>query len=158
MKSDFIKLAFSATFVAFLAACSPTAQSSLLTDQASDPTGHSMSTDPSATELYLRADTSNLGTVTSARVVELSGDCFASTYPTHRLMVTVNGVTKSIYNIDSTKSAASCKNGRFDVALTGAQLSTGTNNIVLTMTAYDANSSPYTNGNGMTTFTVIRSD
>lgn len=162
MKSELLKMAFSATFMASMAtsmmACSQLSENSLLTDQASDPTSHSLSTDPLETELLLKADNKNLGTTTSARVAELSGDCFASTYPTHKITATVGGVAKTIYNIDSAKSVASCRNGRFNIALPISQLAIGTSKIVLTLTAYDANSASYTSANGITEFSVIRSD
>ncbi|MGE5086567.1 MAG: hypothetical protein ACM3MG_09725 [Bacillota bacterium] len=158
MKSGLLKIAFGAGLMSSLVACSQISENSLLTDQASDPTSYSLSTDPLATELLLNADNRNLGTLTSTGVVELSGDCFASTYPSHTIIATVGGVVKTIYNVDAAKSAASCKNGRFNVALPMSQLATGTSKIVLTLTAYDANSVPYTSANGITEFSVIRSN
>ncbi|MFM6929546.1 MAG: hypothetical protein ACKOX6_13845 [Bdellovibrio sp.] len=162
MKSELLKMAFGAAFMAStmttIVACSQVSENSLLTDQASDPTSHSLTTEPKETELFLKADNKNLGSTTSLRVLELSGDCFASTYPSHKITATVGGVAKAIYNIDSAKSAASCKNGRFNLTLTAAQLATGTNKIILTLTAYDANSVAYTSANGLTEFSVIRSD
>lgn len=158
MRSEYFKIAFGAAVVASLTACSQISENSLLTDQGVDPTTYSLTTEPIVTELLLKADNKNLGTVTSARVLELSGDCFASTYPSHRITATANGVTKAIYNIDSTKSAASCKNGRFNISLAASLLATGTSKIVLTLVAYDANSVSYTSANGITEFSVIRSD
>ncbi|UYL08120.1 hypothetical protein B9G69_013800 [Bdellovibrio sp. SKB1291214] len=163
MKSDLFKFATCFAMMAVLASCAPTSDNSLLTDDPSNPNSHTLNTDPSSTELQLVADTYNLGTITSARYLELSGACYASTFPTHRITITVNNVTTAAANYYDMKSTlttgyGTCRNGRYNIVLKGSALSTGSNTIVLTLTGYDSSNVASTSGNAVSRYVVIRSD
>ncbi|QLY23777.1 hypothetical protein [Bdellovibrio sp. KM01] len=163
MKSDLSKFATSFAMMALLVSCAPTSDNSLLTDDPSNPNSHTLNTDPSSTELQLVADAYSLGSIVAARYVEMSGACYASTFPTHRITVTVNGAAataSAVYDMSGSTATGygTCRNGRFNIVLKGSALRNGTNAIVLTLTGYDANSTPSTSGNAVTRYTVIRSD
>ncbi|WP_413557023.1 hypothetical protein [Bdellovibrio sp. HCB209] len=160
MKSELLKLATSLSMIALLASCSQVSDNSLLTDDPSNPNSHSLNTDPTSTELQLVADTYSLSTITSDRYLELTGACFASTYPTHRITATVGGVATPVYDMSSAaiQSYGTCRNGRFNIVLRGASMKTGTNNIVLILTGYDSASVAATSGNAVARYTAIRSN
>ncbi|WP_413293936.1 hypothetical protein ACLSU7_02295 [Bdellovibrio sp. HCB185ZH] len=163
MKSDLSKFATCFAMMALLVSCAPTSDNSLLTDDPSNPNSHTLNTDPSSTELQLVSDSYNLGTITAARYVELSGACYASTFPTHRITATVNAApatASAVYDMSSSTATGygTCRNGRFNIVIKGSALRTGTNAIVLTLTGYDASSTPSTSGNAVARYTVIRSD
>ncbi len=163
MKSDLSKFATSFAMMTLLVSCAPTSDNSLLTDDPSNPNSHTLNTDPTSTELQLVADTYNLGAIVTARYLELSGACYASTFPTHRITVTVNGAAataSAVYDMSSTTATGygTCRNGRYNIVLKGSGLRNGTNAIVLTLTGYDSKSVASTSGNAVARYTVIRSD
>ncbi|MEK2688716.1 hypothetical protein [Bdellovibrio sp. GT3] len=163
MKTDFNKFATCFALMSLLASCAPVSENSLLSSDASNPDSHSLNSTPLSTELQLVADVYNLGAATSTKAVELSGACYTSTYPTHRITATVNGANVAAANIfDMSSSTATgygtCRNGRFNIVLRGNGLASGANNIVLLLTGYDAQSVAATSGNSYARYYVIRTD
>lgn len=160
MKSDLLKLATSLAFMAVLASCAPTSDNSLLTNDPSNPDSHSLNTDPSSTELQLVADAYSVGSITSDRYLELTGACYASTYPTHRITATVGGVATPVYDMSSAtqQSYGTCRNGRFNIVMRGSSLKTGNNAIILVLTGYDSASVANSGGNAVARYTAIRSN
>ncbi|MBO9665209.1 MAG: hypothetical protein J7501_00145 [Bdellovibrio sp.] len=163
MKSVFFKITVGVAMASFLAACSPMSENSLLTDDISDPTSHNMNTDPNSTELFLQADKTNLGSTSNGSAVEMSGNCFASTYPTHKITAAVGNTAKYIFDITSsantsTSTSGTCRNGRFNIAIKAANLTVGSNTITLTIRGYDSSGNENTSGNGSTQFSVTRAN
>lgn len=107
-----------------LSACTPIDGTSLLTDQRSDPSQHIVNKDPLPQELMARVHTTAIA-ASGRNVVEVSGDCYPSTYSDHRLEVShMNGNTANRINIFDLNGAdanlvsvARCKGGRFLVGV-----------------------------------------
>lgn len=85
---------------------------------------------PGRTTLYQAARPAAPATPTDT--IELGGDCYASTYPNNRIEVTVfRGTTQitlaagSVINPRSASTDPMCVNGRFNLAISGAQLVSG---------------------------------
>lgn len=107
-----------------LSACTPIDGTSLLTDQRSDPSQHIVNKDPLPQELMVRVHTTAIS-ASGRDVVEVSGDCYPSTYSSHRLeFLRMNGNTSSVQQVFDLNSStntlvsyAQCKGGRFLVGI-----------------------------------------
>lgn len=106
-----------------LSACTPIDGTSLLTDQRTDPTQHIVNKDPLPQELMVRVYSTAIA-ASGKEVVEVSGDCYPSTYSDHRLdfheMSGSTGTLRQIFDLNGAAglvNSAKCKGGRFLVAI-----------------------------------------
>ncbi|WP_413584091.1 hypothetical protein [Bdellovibrio sp. HCB274] len=163
MKSDLFRFATCFAFMSLLASCAPVSENSLLSSDASNPDSHSLNTAPLSNELQLVADVYNLGSAATTKSIELSGACYTSTYPTHKITVSVNGGTPQaglVFDMSGTTATGygTCRNGRYNIVLQGSALGAGANNIVLTLTGYTAQSVAANSGNSYARYYIIRSN
>ncbi|MEN0057433.1 MAG: hypothetical protein AAGB31_01255 [Bdellovibrio sp.] len=131
-----------AGFSLLFSACTPVDGNSLLTDQKDDASLHAVDKTPKSEELYLKAyNTSVSGT--GVTKVEISGECYTSTYPSHNIIATSGGAQVDIVDLNPSVSpaaaVASCKNGRFNLAINSFNFASGNHTIRLMLQAYDAN-------------------
>ncbi len=87
--------------------------------------------------------------------VEVSGDCYASTYPSNKInvsIVTQNGnapVSAGVYSATGTSTIPVCRNGKFDVVIDIRNLSLSTiYTVKLELVAYDSTGALVTNAGG----------
>lgn len=153
MKSVYSVMALSLAFSSLIA-CSNMQDNGLLTNEASTTTSSGVSTTPNSSNLTLVADSTSIYMNSGADQAEVTGDCFASTYPSHvirayRIDNSGNATLLVIRDINtgsSGQSVALCKNGRFDISIpAGSGLAAGNNNIKVTLTATDSNGAAVVN-------------
>ncbi|HRO67404.1 MAG TPA: hypothetical protein PL182_07560 [Pseudobdellovibrionaceae bacterium] len=117
---------------------------------------------PGATNIQSKVRTS--GGV-PADFVEFGGDCYASTYPNNRIVVTVNNVAigtdaVSLFAADTTPR---CIQGRYSVAIKGTRLPAGASssisyNVKFEIVGIDADGAEHRNTNtGLFALSVLRS-
>ncbi len=133
-----------------LVACGPTGQSSLLTDAASDAGTHTLDKTPSSNALYLSSNSVNMSVPFAMSKVEVSGECFVSTYTGHYIYATFNGSTIGVVDLQAPLTAASqnkatCKNGRFNLAVNINGWARGIYLINLQLVAYNSPATLVTN-------------
>lgn len=87
--------------------------------------------------------------------VEISGDCYASTYPSNKInvsVVTQNGntpISVAAYSATGSSTQASCRKGKYDVVLDIRNLAVSNiYTVKLELVAFDSAGSPYTNAGG----------
>ena len=87
--------------------------------------------------------------------VEISGDCYASTYPTNKInvsVVTQNGsvpMTAPAYSATGSSTAPICRNGKYDVVVDIRNLAANAiYTVKLELVAYDSTGAPFTNAGG----------
>jgi hypothetical protein len=117
-----------ATGALALVACSPISQNSLLTNQATQPSSHAVSLTPTEDELYVKADVPTVYNATGVNRVDISGECFPSTFPNHAIYVYYNGAKQPVVDISAAATvgnAAKCRHGRFNLSVITASYGTG---------------------------------
>ncbi|WP_295899209.1 hypothetical protein [uncultured Bdellovibrio sp.] len=150
MKSSAFKLAGISSLLVLLSACQPINGNSLLTDQKDDPSANALDKAPKSEELYLKVFNPTIQ-ATGLDRVEVSGECYLSTYPKHSIIVLRSGVQLNDFVVDinpttaNNTNSASCKNGRFNLALNTGQLAAGVHSLRFILQAWDANNSLVTN-------------
>ena len=117
------------------------------------------------TTLYQQAVV-DIGTGSTIDMIDVGGDCYASTYPNNRLeievyMATTTRVTLGTLNVRSTfasQNEVRCQNGRFGFSLNGARLLSGAvYRIDVALIGIDANGREFRNsGNGTFSVSVSR--
>lgn len=87
--------------------------------------------------------------------VEVSGDCYASTYPSNKINVTVvtqsgnSPMTAPAYSATGSSTTPACRKGKFDVVVDIRNLAANTiYTLKLELVAYDQNNVPQTNAGG----------
>lgn len=110
-----------AGFLGFaLSACSPMSDNSLLTDKKDESSSMTLDKTPKSEELFLKLNTTNIAQAVAASKLEVGGECYTSTYPTHRILA-YNGSTQiAILDISAATpvtNQASCRNGRFNFSI-----------------------------------------
>lgn len=87
--------------------------------------------------------------------VEISGDCYASTYPNNRINVTVVTQTGNApiaaptYSVTGASTTPACRKGKFGVAIDIRNLALGgIYTVKLELVAYDNAGTPFTNAGG----------
>jgi len=87
--------------------------------------------------------------------VEISGDCYASTYPSNKILVSVvtqNGntpIAAPVYSATGSSTTPMCRNGKYDVVVDIRNLAVGAiYTVKLELVAYDTAGAPYTNAGG----------
>lgn len=163
MKSFKKELAIIASVFAFgLTGCGDIADSSLLSDTATDYSSNAISKTPNAGDLRISSNSVNMSVPVASTKVELSGDCSASTYSSHYIEAIYNNQLVGIVDLNSTLTAATankatCKNGRFALALNISGWTAGSYIFVLRMTAYNVATTLVTNDvSGRFQFTLTK--
>ncbi|QDK37789.1 hypothetical protein [Bdellovibrio sp. NC01] len=159
-------LTIAATAMAFssLVACSNLSDNSLLTDEATESSTHTVDNTPNSTEIYLQTDSTSLSMVSGATTYEISGSCYTSTYPTNQIAFTRINTVDGTYrgpasgtDIKGATNVAVCRNGRFNYVGSATSLDAGMNTIKMVMTVYDSSMNPIQNdANSVKTISVIR--
>lgn len=87
--------------------------------------------------------------------VEISGDCYTSTYPSNKINVTVvtqNGnvpMAAAAYSVTGASTVPACRKGKYGVALDIRKLALGgIYTVKLELVAYDSAGTPFTNAGG----------
>jgi hypothetical protein len=87
--------------------------------------------------------------------VEISGDCYASTYPSNKInvsVVTQNGnvpVSAGVYSVTGSSTLPACRKGKYDVMIDIRNLSLNTiYTVKLEIVAYDSVGTPVLNNGG----------
>ncbi|MEK2645490.1 hypothetical protein [Bdellovibrio sp. BCCA] len=142
MKSSAFKLAGISSLLVLLSACQPINGNSLLTDQKEESSKNAVDPNPKSEELYLKVFNPTIQ-ATGLDRVEVSGECYLSTYPRHSIIVLRSGVQLSNFVVDINPTSpvdsntASCKNGRFNLALNTGQLANGVHSLRFILQAFD---------------------
>lgn len=139
------------------AACSPIEGNSLLTDQKDDPSTHAVSKEPKSEELFLKVDSPQISATAGQTRADVSGECYVSTYPTHRIYLLNGGSQMPIIDINTGSNIASCKNGRFNFSLNLGAMASGQYSLKIIIYAYDASGSLVVNEvQGQSTLRVVK--
>lgn len=144
-----------------VAACSPTSDNSLLSDKKDDNSSLTVDKTPKAEELYLKLDTASIGAAVSGTRLEVSGECYTSTYGTHRIIASENSMQLALVDVLSTTPSntatcraegrcineAQCRNGRFNFSLKVDGMASGGHSVRVSLQAYDGLGVPVYNEN-----------
>ncbi|WII71007.1 hypothetical protein QJS83_11095 [Bdellovibrio sp. 22V] len=161
MKSSALKIMVLTSLLMTLASCSPIQGNSLLTDQKDDPSTHTLDKTPKQEEIYLKSFSPSAA-ASGLSKIEISGECYVSTYPSHDIISYVNGTQRAVLDLNATTAAgagiATCKNGKFNLAIETGSWAAGVYTVRLVLRAYEANNpTPITNdAQGASTLTVTR--
>lgn len=143
-----------------LVACTPISENSLLTNQSSQPSSHAVSLTPTADELYVKADAATVYNASGYSRVDISGECFPSTFPNHALYVYYNGVKQNIVDISANATsgnAAKCRQGRFNLAVITSAYGTGSYSMQVQMVGISSGGSEEVNvSRGVSKFSVTK--
>lgn len=145
----------------FLSGCQQINGNSLLTNNKNDPSSHVLNKDPKSDELYVRAYLNSFSVPTARSMLEIAGECYTSTYPLHKIIVREGSVLREIIDLstDGTigSSIATCKNGKFNLALNVAALKAGTTALTIELEARDGSGNIFTNSiQGISRVSVTR--
>lgn len=126
---------------AFALGCSDIQGESLLTDKRIDSSSFTLDKSVKVEELYIRLTTSNF-TITNLQRVDISGECYVSTYPFHSIVVLRNNSQVipilDLNTANNTANTATCMNGRFNFSLpNSASIQAGSNPLRVVMRAYE---------------------
>lgn len=142
MKSSILKLMGLSSLLLIVSACQPIEGNSLLTDQKGDPSTHALNKDPKSEELYLKSYSANIATTAAVTKAEVSGECYTSTYPVHNIVVLKSGLQLDIVDLnpatDVNSKTASCKNGKFNLAINTGALASGVHTLRFVLQAWDS--------------------
>jgi len=166
MKHLFRGLVFSFLSLS-LSSCSNT-NGSLLSSNTTDLSSYTVTTTPVQAELMVSAYASSF-TSYGIDQVQISGTCYASTYPYNVIYVTLNGVHQPITDasgvanplqgaIPSAPTGAYCYQGRYNVLVSTGSMNAGTTtNLVVEIVAYDSTGAAYTNASqGQTNISISK--
>jgi len=139
MKSSVLHFLGLSSLLVGLAACQPMNGNSLLTDQKNDPSSFALNKDPKSEELYLKSYAPTFQ-ATGLSKLEVSGECYVSTYPSHNIIATRNGSQIGITDLypGSAANSATCVNGKFNFAIDTNYLAGGSNTVRILIQARDA--------------------
>ena len=164
MRSAALIIGLAVSFGAVLIGCQPMSDNSLLTDQKKSYSDRLLNKEPRQEELYLKADVTNVSTNSASSKVDISGECFTSTYPTHKIFVRLGATQGQLevvdYNVNTDVNYpwSTCKNGRFNFALNTSAFSVGTHKIQLSLEGTDSRGGVVTNEvQGSASFTLVKS-
>lgn len=159
MKFSTLKIVLASSLLVFTSACQQITGNSLLTDEQGDPSTHALDKTPKVEELYLKSYSASLQ-ATGLDKVEVSGECYTSTYPRHAIYVLEGGSQLDILDLnpatDANTKAASCKNGRFNLSINTGVLSGGIHTLRFVIQAWDSNNKPVSNDLAASTVTLTK--
>jgi len=142
MKCSVLKLSVFSSLLVLATACQPMDGKSLLTDKVDDPSSHVLNKDPRSEELYLKSFSPSLSAPPSVTKVEVSGECYISTYPSHQILVLEAGIQLDIVDLnpatDVESKKATCKNGKFNLAINTGGMANGVHNLRIVLQAADS--------------------
>ncbi|HWU42193.1 MAG TPA: hypothetical protein VN132_02105 [Bdellovibrio sp.] len=135
-----LMLAFSS-----LIACSSSSDS-LLSSNASTASSTAVSTTPNSADLSLSVDSTSIYMDANATQVELTGNCFASTFADHVISAyRVDPANTSSLTLLTSRDINSgaigtvrCVGGRFDLSINAGGLVSGLNNVKVVLVAIDS--------------------
>lgn len=133
-------MALSAFFYLALTACSPMSDNSLLSDKKDSASSLTVDKTPKSEELYLKLDVASIGPAVTSNKLEVSGECYTSTYTKHRIVAREFGSLLPIVDVTAasgTLGEALCRNGRFNFSLNVGALATGGHQIRVSLEAVD---------------------
>lgn len=159
MKFSTLKMALASSFLLFTSACQQITGNSLLTDDKGDSSTHALDKTPKIEELYLKSYSASLQ-ATGLDKVDVSGECYTSTYPRHAIYVLEGGSQLDILDLnpstDANTKAASCKNGRFNLSINTGALAGGVHTLRFVIQAWDSNNKPVSNDLAASTVTLTK--
>lgn len=151
MKATDLKFVLMSSLIGLsMAACSPMSDNSLLTDKKDDNSSLTVDKTPKAEELYLKLDTSNIGPAVTGTKLEVSGECYTSTYTKHRIIAREGGnqlVLNDLTAAAGVANEAQCRNGRFTFSLNVTSMGAGGHRVRVSLEAYDGLSALVLNEN-----------
>lgn len=130
-----------------LVACSGANDNALLTDVVKNTNVTGLNKTPLSSSLALSVNAQNMTVTAGADQIEVAGECFVSTYPSHSIKAElINATTSAVLktlNIlfvqgTSVSAKGSCVQGRYDLIINTAELGSGMNNVRISMRAKDA--------------------
>lgn len=152
-----IKLLGVAVLPFLMAACSPTSENSLLTSEANQPSEHNVDMTPTTDELYVKVDAATAYALSASRV-DISGECFTSTYPRHAIYVYNGNTQLTITDIAYTAGAANtgyCYQGRYNISINIGGMGTGSYGLKVKVVGIDDKGQVYENpSRGLASFTL----
>lgn len=159
MKLSVLKLTLTSSLFVLLAACQQVANNSLLTDKKDDSSTHALDKTPKAEELALKSFSASIQ-ATNLDKVEVAGECYVSTFPRHAIYVLKSNMQLDIVDLNpataNNTGTASCKNGRFNLAINTGALSAGVHSLRLVIQAWDANNQVVVNDMASNTVTLSK--
>jgi hypothetical protein len=134
-----------------LSGCSSTSDNSLLSSEAL-ASATAIDKTPNANDLAIRVNSSVV--IASNGKVEVSGDCFTSTYPSHNIMIS-NGssVLTSVIDVANPSNGnryGTCVNGKYTIALDSSTYTAGAR-LTVTLYVYDSSNTAACVSNGVGT-------
>ncbi|KYG63949.1 hypothetical protein AZI86_14155 [Bdellovibrio bacteriovorus] len=151
MKASNLKFVVMTSFLGLaMAACSPMSDNSLLSDKKDDNSSLTVDKTPKAEELYLKLDTASIGPAVTGTKLEVSGECYTSTYGKHRIIARENGFQLVITDVTAASvvaNEAQCRNGRFNFSLNVSGMGAGGHSVRVSLEAYDGLSALVLNEN-----------
>lgn len=113
---------FIGLFLLFLSSCGAGQKGNLIGDfqgSSTCPASGCADASASADKVSISADTTDIRVKPNDKYIEISGNCHVSTFPSHRIDVTVNGATRSpaSLNTGSTATLLRCSMGRYNLYL-----------------------------------------
>lgn len=143
-----IYLVLSATSLLLLTSCSQIDGNSLLTNQRDESSTLAVDKTPKSEELYLKTYNTSV-VATGISKIEISGECYVSTFPSHRIIATEGMNILDVMDLNPSTNvnskAAVCTNGRFNLALNAGVLSAGNHAIHFVLQAFNGTNQPITN-------------
>lgn len=144
-----------------LAACQPIQGDSLLTDKKDDSSTHTLDKTPKSEEMSVQLFSPTINMKSTDTKAEITGECYVSTYPSHRLIVMYNSTQMSIVDTNPATAAntnyATCKNGRFNFSVNIAGLASGVYSMRIIMQAFDSDGNAVMNeARAAPTFTLTK--
>jgi hypothetical protein len=160
MARDF-SLLFGLIAAFLLSACQQINGNSLLSNGINDTKSNLLNKDPKADDLYIRAYLNSYSVPSSRSNLEIGGECYASTYPLHKIIVREGNIFREIVDLTTggsgDTSIAVCRNGKFSFALNVASLKAGMSALIVELEARDASGRVFTNSiQGLSRITVTR--
>jgi hypothetical protein len=123
-------------------ACSNINQNSLLTNEATKAAGSAVNKVANSAELSLSLNSPAQGfRVDGSDHIELSGDCFASTFPISQIIAVLGSTPLTVINVHNGNDQDHyCIQGRFDIILQASQLTAvnKNNNVKISLVGYSS--------------------
>ncbi len=125
-------------------ACSNINQNSLLTNEVTKASGSAVNKVANSTDLNLSVNLPAEGFRVGSNIndqIELSGECFSSTYPINQIIAVLGTTPLTVINVHNGNDQDHyCVQGRFDIILQGSQLTAvnGNNNIKVSLVGYSS--------------------
>lgn len=142
MRSVNIRFSVMSLLLGFtLTSCSPTSDNSLLSDKKDDASSLSVDKTPKSEELFLKLDMASIGPAVTGTKLEVSGECYTSTYNNHWILARKGSTVLKLVDITAAapgnSNLAQCRNGRFHFSLDVGSLTAGSHQVRVSLEAKD---------------------